>query len=68
MNQSACSMLCAALNQILQIDGRSMAEPFRILESQSAVFSDIGARTLANDVCYDFKQLVIKVCSQICRI
>ena len=47
---------------------RFMAEHFSILDSQSAIWSDFGTPSLANDVYIDFEQAVTKFCSHICRI
>ena len=52
----------------LLIDDRSMTEHLRISDSQCAVFADLSAPTLANDVCDDIEQIVIKFCGQICKI
>jgi len=52
----------------LLIDDCSMAEHLRISDSQCAVFADLSAPTLANDVCDDIEQIVIKFCGQICKI
>lgn len=52
----------------VQNGSRSMAEHFRILDSQSAIWSDFGTPSLENDVYIDFEQIVTKFCSHSCRI